>query len=593
MRRLLLSLLMLAGACAGPEDLPDPPAAPLLGVQVEPQILRFSWSEVENATSYRLLLDPNGEGAGGFEPVAVGLGGVTFDYVVSVHRHDWERARFVLEACNAGGCSASQEVGTPDAMLAAIGYVKASNASATHFFGTSLDLSADGRLLAVGSPNDGSGVGGVDGDPSDTSAPGSGAVHVYALGDAGWAHAAYLKASTPRANAAFGQAVAVSADGRTLVVGAPHESSAATGVNGDESDASAPSAGAAYVFVRVGASWAQQAYLKASNTDPFDRFGAAVAISADGDRLAVGAFLEDSAATGVDGDESDDSAGSSGAVYVFTRVAGVWVQEAYLKASNTRAGHEFGRAMALSDDGRTLAVGAPREDSPATGVNGDEDAAGAFQAGAVYVFVLGASGWQQQAYVKASNTGAGDEFGAAVAVSGDGELMAVGAPAEASATTGIDGDQGDDSAIGAGAVYVFGRAGGDWTQQAYVKASNTETDDGFGGSVALSRDGTALAVGGKYERSAASGVGGDQADNAAFDAGAAYTFRSLAGTWSQEAYVKASNTREDIYFGTALALDGDGGTLAVGAPDESGAATGVGGDQDDQSADGAGAVYLY
>ena len=125
--------------------------------------------------------------------------------------------------------------------------------------------------------------------------------------------------------------MAVSGD--TVVVGAPWEDSSATGVDGNQSDNSAPDAGAAYVFVRTGMSWSQEAYLKASNTDADDRFGLSVAVS--GDTVVVGAWLEDSSATGVNGDQSDNSAFRSGAAYVFVRSGTSWSQEAYLKASNT------------------------------------------------------------------------------------------------------------------------------------------------------------------------------------------------------------------------------------------------------------------
>src|SRR5690606_19867542 len=98
--------------------------------------------------------------------------------------------------------------------------------------------------------------------------------------------------------------------------------------------------------------------------------------------------------------------------------------------------------------------------------------------------------WSQQAYIKASNTDAGDWFGFGVALSGDGNTLAVSANSEDSNATGIDGDQADNSAPDAGAVYVFVRDGqAQWSQQAYIKASNAEADDGFGYSVALSRDG--------------------------------------------------------------------------------------------------------
>src|SRR5690606_19004546 len=110
--------------------------------------------------------------------------------------------------------------------------------------------------------------------------------------------------------------------------------------------------------------------IKASNTggasgdDVYgDKFGTSIALSADGSTLAVGACLEDSAATGIDGDQGDNSAGHAGAVYVFARSDTTWVQQAYIKASNTEAADYFGGSVALSADGSTLAVGAWREDS--------------------------------------------------------------------------------------------------------------------------------------------------------------------------------------------------------------------------------------
>ena len=132
--------------------------------------------------------------------------------------------------------------------------------------------------------------------------------------------------------------MAVSGD--TVVVGAHREDSNATGVNGNQSDNSAVDAGAAYVFVRSGTTWSQQAYLKASNTGAGDCFGCSVAVS--GDTVVVGALGEDSNATGVNGNQSDNSAADAGAAYVFVRSGTTWSQQAYLKASNTGAGDLFG-----------------------------------------------------------------------------------------------------------------------------------------------------------------------------------------------------------------------------------------------------------
>ncbi len=103
-------------------------------------------------------------------------------------------------------------------------------------------------------------------------------------------------------------------------------------------------------------------YVKASNTRAFDGFGESVALSADGNTLAVGAPGEDSAATGVGGDQLNDLFATAGAVYVFIRAGAAWSQQAYLKASNSRADDIFGFSVALGADGNTLAVGAAGED---------------------------------------------------------------------------------------------------------------------------------------------------------------------------------------------------------------------------------------
>jgi len=182
-----------------------------------------------------------------------------------------------------------------------------------------------------------------------------------------------------------------------------------------------------------------------------------------------------------------------------------------------------------------------------------------------------------------------------MALSGDGNTLAVGADGESSAATGVNGDQADNSAGYAGAVYVFSRdSGGIWTQQAYIKTSNTDAFDELGGSAALSDDGNTLAVGAYGESSAATGVNGDQADNSTFYAGAVYVFsRDSGGVWTQQLYVKASNTDEFDGFGYSVAMSDDGNKLAVGALFEGSAATGVNGDQADNSAISAGAVYVF
>ncbi len=399
------------------------------------------------------------------------------------------------------------------------------------------------------------------------------------------------------------------------MVGAPAEDSSLTGVTPgivDETASAngAANSGAAYVFVRSGAGvWSQHAYVKASNTGANDHFGNSVALSGDGNMLAVAAPFEASALTGVTaGNVNESTAGNgalfAGAVYVYARSGSTWLQQAYVKASNTD-GDAFGSSIALNGDGNTLAVGAPFESSALTGVipgNVNEATAGngAPFSGAVYMYLRSAGTWSQQAYVKASNTAQGDNFGTSVAVSGDGNTLAVGAPAQPTP---------DSSPGGAGAAYVYTRSAGTWSQQALVKASNpqagdaVEAGDNFGGSVALSGDGNTLVVGAQFEDGGLAGVIPGTVDEAtagndAHDSGAVYVYKRTAGTWSQETYVKSSNTGADDNFGNSVALSSDGNTLAIGAQLEDGGGTGIRSSTDimanpNELTSNAGAVYLY
>jgi hypothetical protein len=396
---------------------------------------------------------------------------------------------------------------------------------------------------------------------------------------------AYVKASNPGEEDHFGHSIALSGDGTTLAVGAPMESSGARGINGKGEDESGDSSGAVYVYSRSGTGWTQQAYLKASNAGSDDQFGFAVTLSGDGNTLAVSAPYEDSAATGINGNQADNSMPNSGAVYVFSRSRSTWSQQAYVKASNTGEkdeGDEFGYSVALSVDGNTLAVGAIGEDSAAKGINGNQADNSANGAGAVYVFTRSGATWAQQAYVKSSNTARNIMYGYSVSLSANGDTMAVGE---------------FDSDRGKGALYVLTRSGTTWSQQARLQASNAEPQDSMGCWVAISDDGNTIAAGSLDEDSLLTGIqppdAGANDEKTDTSAGAAYVFVRNGTTWSQQVYIKASNTGKDDWFALHLALSGDGNTLAVGASNEDSAAQGINGNQDDDSADEAGAVYFF
>jgi mRNA-degrading endonuclease HigB of HigAB toxin-antitoxin module len=459
---------------------------------------------------------------------------------------------------------------TPLAALEA--YIKSGNTGPSDDFGYSVALSGD--TAVVGAPAEDSSTTGVNSTPNQ-SAPGAGAAYVFVRSGGVWTQQAYLKASNTSLGDDFGWSVAVAGD--TVVVGAVDEASSTTGVNSTPNE-STSNAGAAYVFTRSGGVWTQQAYLKASNTGVGDRFGHSVAVV--GDTVVVGAAFEDSSTTGINS-TADESASNAGAAYVFTRSAGVWTQQAYLKASNTGVNDRFGGEVAVAGD--TVVVGASEEDSSTTGVNSTSDESTS-NAGAAYVFTRSAGVWTQQAYLKSSNTGVNDNFGFSVGVAGD--TVVVGAHLEDSSTTGVNSTP-DDSANSAGAAYVFTRSAGVWTQQAYLKASNTGAGDRFGQSVAVSGD--AVVVGAIGENSSTTGVNSTP-DESASAAGAAYVFTRSGGVWTQQAYLKASNPVADDSFGASVAVSG--GTVLVGAPLEDSGSVGINSSPNNNATD-AGAAYVF
>ena len=393
---------------------------------------------------------------------------------------------------------------------------------------------------------------------------------------ASFAQQAYIKASNTDFNDLFGSAVAVHAN--TLVIGAPNEQSSTVGINGNEADNSLSQAGAVYVFVRSGGVWSLQAYIKASNTDFADGFGATIAVW--GDTLAVGAPGEDSATRTVNGDGSDNSAADSGAVYLFQRTGAGWLQQAYIKASNADAGDRFGSSLTLEMN--RLVVGAPFEQSDGDGVGSDQNNNGADNSGAVYVYQRTGTDWSQESYIKASNSDFGDRFGSSLDLSGN--TLIIGAPGEDGGSRVINGDALDNSRGDSGAAYMFNHGSGNWTQTAYLKAGNGDAGDLFGSSVAIS--GFYAVVGSPQEDSA-----GTPADNSIADSGAAYLFDGSGGTWTESRYIKAQVMENLDRFGNQVDLQGY--TLIIGTEEEDSAATGLNGDQTDNSTPSSGAAYAY
>ncbi|MGI9200233.1 MAG: histidine kinase, partial [Woeseiaceae bacterium] len=384
--------------------------------------------------------------------------------------------------------------------------IKASNPGAGDEFGRVVAINSDGTVLAVGAPGEDSDATGVNGAQDNEQLPDAGAVYVFQYDGVRWDQQAYVKASAPvRDTPRFGLAVAISAGGDRLAVGSPYEDYCPWDVN---NEAGCVDGGAVYIFDFDGELWQQQAYLE-SPWGIDEHFGAAVALSADGNRLATSApdldrhdawtmfgavyvydydgdswtgqlvgppndgvdfFTYDSSggrlALSADGNRlafdlnywvfpGFERDGNWIAVYDF--IGSTWQLQDWLRASNGISDNKdrFGGSLAMSGDGRMLAVGASGEAGIASGVNGDENDNSAERSGAAYLFALGSEGWVQTTYIKASNTDPVDMFGKAVALSFDGEILAAGASGEGSSSIGVDGDQSDNSAPASGAVFIY------------------------------------------------------------------------------------------------------------------------------------------
>jgi len=414
----------------------------------------------------------------------------------------------------------------------------ASDGAAQDRFGDSVAIYAD--TIVVGAPLDDIGTN-LD----------QGAAYVFVRSGTLWSIQQKLTANDGAAQDRFGDSVAIYAD--TVVAGAPLDN---TATNSDQ--------GAAYVFARSGAVWAQRQKLSANDGAPDDQFGGAVAIS--DNTIVVGAYLDDNT-TPTTGQE---------AAYVFARSGNDWSFQQKLVASDGAEGDHFGAAVAVNGD--TAVIGAWLDDNSA---NADQ--------GSAYVFARSGTGWTQQRKLTANDGGGGDRFGRSVAL--DGNTALVGAYLD---DVGAARDQ--------GSVYLFSRSGVSWTQRQKLTDQEGVASDFFGNAVAFG-DGLVIAsapqakVGANASQGAiyffgcgyvgqktiTGGVTGDyfslasaiDGDTAVVGApayyagtgglkGSAYVYTRNGAEWTLSAQLLPSDVLADDYFGGSVAINRD--TIVVGAP---------------------------
>jgi hypothetical protein len=381
--------------------------------------------------------------------------------------------------------------------------LKASDAAHSDVFGSSVVIS--GETLLVGAPGDDDG-GSYPGDGDSSREAGS--AYVFTRGDDGWTELSKLERDpryieAPSVYAYNGYSVAM--DGDFMVVATPYRK---------RYFSSGWSPGAAYVFQRNSQGTPNDP--SDDTWDPFARLtsdefaqGGQVSVAISGDTIVIGAEL----------DCEWGELWYAGAAHVFRYNGSTWTEEQKLTASDAGFGYRFGCSVAISGD--TIVVGAEED--------GDR-----YASGSAYVFRRSGSIWAEEQKLTPSDAREGDEFGGAVAISGD--TVVVGAAWYWT----------DDPA---GAVYVFERSGGTWNQIQKLTSSDPAEGDRFGMAVLISGD--TIIAGSPWDTDS----GGHP--------GSAYIFSRNGNTWSQQQMLTASDAVTSDLFGCSLAISGD--TLVVGA----------------------------
>lgn len=355
----------------------------------------------------------------------------------------------------------------------------------------------------------------------------AGAAYILKNESGAWTVVQKIVANDRAADDEFGTSVAIYGD--YAIVGAPRK----TATVGFELNSNA---GAAYIFKNTDGQWSQLQKIQASDRETGDEFGYAVAISEN--YVIIGAPYEDEYVNGV------SSASNKGSAYIYKKTETLWTDEQKIVGGSVGDGDNFGWSVGINED--YAIIGTPRDSQIASGGGILTDA------GSAYIFRKFSSGtWTQMQSIGASDEGASDEFGTAVAISGN--YVIVGAMFEDHNATG------GANLSNAGSAYIFELSDGEWSQMDKLVASDRQEMDNFGVSVSISGD---YAIVGAYNEDE-DPAGGNTQNNS----GSAYIFKYTSGNWAEVNKIVASDRGGYDLFGNAVAISGD--YAIVGAFNES------------------------
>lgn len=299
----------------------------------------------------------------------------------------------------------------------------------------------------------------------------------------------------------FGIDSAISQDGNTVVIGANKKNS---------------STGAAYVFINSGGSWTQQAKLTPTPSTVGAEFGISVAISNDGNYIAVGAYLDPSVVS---------PAGAVGSVYIFKRTGSTWAQEARITPPNS-TNLRFGREVDFNSDATYIAIGDFNDNTNYS------------VGGSVCVYTRSGTVWTLQQRIVPSDNGPELYFGHSCSISDNGDVLLVGAATDFIST-------------GPGSAYIFRRSGSVWSQEVKLPLTGLAIDDFIGWSVTLSKDGNTAFVGGQYN------------DISNLDDGIVWVYTYTGSSWNEGTILPPDIDSGQKGFGVHCASSSNGNKLLI------------------------------
>ena len=349
----------------------------------------------------------------------------------------------------------------------------------------------------------------------------SGSAYIFTRGETGWTQEAKITAADAEADDRFGFTVGINAAGNRVVIGAYFD------------DDTENNSGSAYIFTRGETGWTEEAKITAEDADNNDQFGITAAINGPGDRVVIGAYLD------------DDKGSASGSAYIFTRGETGWTQEAKVVASDGMASDAFGFVVAINGPGDRIIVGAYFDDDKGT------------NSGSAYIFTRSGTAWKQEAKMTAEDGVMGDRFGRAVAINTAGDRVVIGATRD------------DNNETDSGSAYIFDLSETVWTQQAIITAGDAEESAEFGRDVSINAVGDRVVIGAYLDN--------DIED----DSGSVYIFTRGETGWTEEAKITAADGAINDQFGIAVAINADGDRAVIGSH------------LDDDKGNNSGSAYIY